>query len=567
MLVEMSENDHELLTRFVRESREADGQDAFTGLVGRYMNLVYSAALRQVRSPQLAEEVCQSVFINLARNATHLRPDTILTAWLYQVTRHATIDVVRREARRQAREQLAIEMSDMNNADAAWSHVEPLLDEAMQSIDEADRAAILLRYFENKSLREVGVALGTTEDAAQKRVSRALERLRAFFAKRKVTVAGGSLAALVSANAVQAAPAGLTAVAAAAALASTPLTAATTVAVTKAIAMTTLQKTIVAVLVTGGIAIGIYQTREVSNLRQEVRTLEAQRAQAAALSDQVAELRAERDRATNALAAVSAENAALKKSPGDVLKLRGEVGRLRQEKTEIGSKSALSKVTANPESRQLLRDQQKLGMGMLYKGFVQKLKLASDQTDKFNELLADHIMDNVDHVTTVLRDKPAPEQINEIFAAEEAALQEKVQTMLGQDGLAQYQDYTRNLLSSLTAQQFSGSLTGTQAEKEEKSKQLSQAIQEESRAALTSLGLPADYQTIPMLNFRNIASEQEGEKSLKLLEDIYQRAATRCGTFLSAEELTKFQEFSSTAIKNNRSALSLNRTIMAPISD
>lgn len=333
------------------------------------------------------------------------------------------------------------------------------------------------------------------------------------------------------------------------------------------IAMTTIQKAIVAALVTGGVVVGVYQSRQVSTLRQEVRKFEQQQTQQGALSNQVVELQRERDRATNSLAAMSEEVAALKKRPEDVLKLRGEVGRLRQEKTEIGSKSALSKVTANPESRQLLRDQQKMGMGILYKGLAQRLKLAPEQTEKLNDLLADHIMENVGHVTSVLRDKPAPDQINGIFAAEEAALQEKVQAMLGQDGLAQYQDYTKNLLSSLTAQQFKGMLTGTDAEKEEKSKQLSQVIQEESQAALTTLGLPADYQTIPMLNFRNIASEQEGERGLKLLEDIYQRAAARSGSVLSAEELTKFQEFKTTAIKNNRSALTLNRTVMAPISD
>ena len=99
-------------------------------------------------------------------------------------------------------------------------------------------------------------------------------------------------------------------------------------------------------------------------------------------------------------------------------------------------------------------------MTMIYKGFAQRAKLTSEQTEKLNDLLADHIMDNVDHVTTVLRDKPTPEQMNEIFAAQDAVLQEKVQALLGQEGLAQYQDYTKNLLSTLTAEQFKSMLTG-----------------------------------------------------------------------------------------------------------
>ena len=103
--------------------------------------------------------------------------------------------------------------------------------------------------------------------------------------------------------------------------------------------------------------------------------------------------------------------------------------------------------------------------------------------------------------------------------------------------------------------------------KDEKTKQLNQAMKEETLAVLTSAGLPGDYQTVPMLNFRNIASEQEGEKSLKLLEDIYQRVAERANGFLRGEELAKFEEFKNLAINNNRSALTLNRTMMAPISN
>jgi RNA polymerase sigma factor (sigma-70 family) len=205
MLVMMTTSDLDLLKAFASRHSE----EAFATLVRRHLNLVYSAALRQVRSLQLAEEVSQSVFSDLAQNAQKLRPGTVLTAWLYQVTRRTAIDVVRREARRQLREQIATEMNAMNATDDDWTHIEPLLDEAMHALDEADRSAVLLRYFENKSLREVGRILGTSEDAAQKRVSRAVERLREFFAKRGVSVGASGLAGVISANAVQAAPAAL----------------------------------------------------------------------------------------------------------------------------------------------------------------------------------------------------------------------------------------------------------------------------------------------------------------------------------------------------------------------
>jgi RNA polymerase sigma factor (sigma-70 family) len=237
----MSDTDLELLARYTRHHAE----EAFAEIVRRHLDLVFSAALRQVRSPQLAEEVAQSTFISLARDANRLAPDTILAAWLYQVAHRTAANVVRRESRRQLREQIATEMNAMNATAADWTHIEPLLDEAMHALDDTDRTAVLLRYFENKSLREVGATLGTSENAAQKRLARAVERLREFFAKRGVTVGTSGLVVVISANAVQAAPVGLVVtISMAAALAGTTLLTATTT-VGKAIAMTTTQKVLI----------------------------------------------------------------------------------------------------------------------------------------------------------------------------------------------------------------------------------------------------------------------------------------------------------------------------------
>src|SRR5664279_1562429 len=158
-------SDLDLLGQYAREK----SQDAFTALVKRHVNLVYSAALRQVRSPQLAEEIAQSVFADLARNAGSLAgggdassPKT-LTPWLYAVTRRTAIDVIRKESRRQLREQIAVELTNMNatpdsgtGVPPVWTDIEVHLDDAMAALDETDRSAVLLRYFENKNLREVG---------------------------------------------------------------------------------------------------------------------------------------------------------------------------------------------------------------------------------------------------------------------------------------------------------------------------------------------------------------------------------------------------------------------------
>lgn len=560
-------NDADLLGEFIRKPTARAGQDAFTELVERHLNLVYSAALRQVRSPQLAEEISQSVFTQLARTADSLAPDTILAAWLHRVTHHAAIDVIRREGRRQVREQIACEMSLlMDDHPVDWTQIEPHLDEAVQALDETDRAAILMRFFENKSLREVGETLGTSEDAAQKRVSRALDRLREYFLQNKIATATGGLASVLSAHAVEAAPSGLSTTiaghslaAAAAASVSTSLTTA------KVIAMTTTQKIAAGIVILGAAATIGYQQHQVSQLRQENQAALQSRESEMTLTQQVQRLEKERDSFSNELTSLQQENTTLKNRPTEVLKLRGEVGSLQNQKAQLSATTAISKMTSTPEARQLLHDQQKAGMGAIYKQFAQQQKLSPDQTEKFNNLLADYVMQNVDQVTTVLRDKPPLDEMNQTFANETATLEQTIKDQFGSDTLAQYEDYSKNLLGSLTAEQFKGSLTGSDDEKNAKAEKLRLAIQQEAQSALASAGLPSDFQTIPMLNFVNIASEQQASQNLKLLQGIFDRVTSSAGSYLTPDEITKLQAFTTKAIANNTAALNMNRVVMAPI--
>lgn len=196
--------DAELLSRYVLER----STEAFAALVERHLPLVYSAA-RRVAGPDLAEDVAQGVFIELARQAGHVKSGTPLVAWLHLVTRRKAVNAVCEAARRRARETAAAELAAMKTSPSRWSDLEPLLDEALDSLVAPDRAAILLRYFEGKSLREVGAALGTTDDGAQRRVARALDRLRRFFGRRGVPVTAAALAADLTAHATIAPPAGL----------------------------------------------------------------------------------------------------------------------------------------------------------------------------------------------------------------------------------------------------------------------------------------------------------------------------------------------------------------------
>ena len=198
-------NDLELLQEYAT-GRSAE---AFQKIVDRHLGFVYSAALRQVGDPHLAQDVTQVVFILLARKAKTLSKRTILSGWLHRTAHFAALDAVRAETRRRRREQEAIRMETTmqgNHADAQWNQVWPLLDDAMLHLGDNDRDALVLRFFERRSLREVGEILGITEDTAQKRVGRALEKLRVFFAKHGVAVAAPDLGTALSAHAIQAVP-------------------------------------------------------------------------------------------------------------------------------------------------------------------------------------------------------------------------------------------------------------------------------------------------------------------------------------------------------------------------
>ncbi len=268
----------QLLADYVRNGSD----EAFRELVTRYLALVYSTALRLVGGDtHRAEDVAQTVFVDLARKACTLPADVMLGGWLHRDTCFVASKTMRSERRRQSRERQAVEMnSSQDHSELALMHVAPLLDEAINRLGAEDRTAILLRFFEQRDLRSVGNALGSTEDAARMRVNRALEKLHSLLTHRGVTLSAAALGTVLTAEAVTAAPVGLAVTISSVALASAATGTGTTLTFLKAITMTKFQAGIIgAIVVASVLAPLVIEHQAQVRLHEENQSLHQQIAQ------------------------------------------------------------------------------------------------------------------------------------------------------------------------------------------------------------------------------------------------------------------------------------------------
>ena len=313
----------------LRNYAETGSDQAFGQLVARHFDLVYSAARRLTGGDaHLAQDVAQAVFTDLARKAKTLPPDVYLSGWLYRHTCFTASKTVRGERRRQNRERQAVEMNPPNEPpDAVWQQLAPVLEEAMGGLNDSDRDAIVMRFFERQTFRAVGETLGTGEDGARKRVERALEKLRGFFGRRGVAVSGVTLAGVLSGQAVTAAPAGLAAMVTTASLAGAAAGGGGAgLILVKFMTLTNLK--IAAATVAAGMATAIaVQSHTNAKLRDENQVLRGQAAQAEQL------------RADNAQLAKSQSNAP---APGlaqeqlmELLQLRSQTGMLKKQLADM----------------------------------------------------------------------------------------------------------------------------------------------------------------------------------------------------------------------------------------
>jgi RNA polymerase sigma factor (sigma-70 family) len=324
--------DHELLRRYAEHGAE----EAFTELVQRHLNLVWAAARRVTGNADLARDVAQTVFTDLARKADTLPRETVLAGWLYRAACHAAAKQVRGEARRILREQHAMATQEPTLPDSATAQaaeeLQPVLDAALAELSETDRDAVVLRFLAGHSLAEVGTALGTGEDAAQKRVSRALEKLREAFRRRGANVGGGVMAAALGLAGAEAAPAGM-----AGSLTSAALAAAGTAGGTGATLL--LMKTKLTLGIVGGAAVIAALTWQQHNLTGLTEENSALRRQLAANSATLP------PPATNNPAEPETI-ARLREQQEELLRLRGEVAQLRRTARPSGATSQTTPATS-----------------------------------------------------------------------------------------------------------------------------------------------------------------------------------------------------------------------------
>ena len=333
-------SDWELLERYRAEGTE----EAFGELVARHVHWIHSAARRQVGDDDLAKDVTQMVFSDLARKARSLSHGTIVGAWLHRATRFASQRVLRSRRRQEERERIHLESREAQSTSPInWSEVSIELDAVLDSLPRRDREAIVLRYFERLDFRSIGADLGVTDDAAQKRVERALEKLRVVLGRRGISSGVPALATALASSAVTPAPVSLAAAITGAALSTQPIPG---TGFLSTIALMNL-KTVTVTLAVIGVGTSLFLL---------VRTNQELRLRGQNLEGQVSALSRELTEARSATKSESSGDPMTAESKAELLRLRGENARLRQHKGETPRRSGEPLAGGGAEPATVLTD-------------------------------------------------------------------------------------------------------------------------------------------------------------------------------------------------------------------
>ncbi len=329
-------DDTGLLRQYVNESSES----AFTEMVQAHLNMVFSAAVREMQGDRaLAEDISQAVFTELARKAPKLLSHPSLAGWLYVTVRHMAANLRRSEQHRRRREKEARTMNELISEDSpheAWQRIEPVLDDALHELKEGDREALVLRFLEDRPLRDVGERLGLNENAARMRVERALEKLRGLLSRRGITTTASGVVAALGLGVLTPAPEALAATIASAAIVSGAVAGSTTtLSLIKLMSLT--KVTLISALVMAGIAVPAWQQTRLQRVKSENAKLLSQEAESVSQKEELAKLRSDVER----LRKVEANQAELEElhrwqaeTKPELLRLRGMAGVARRANEE-----------------------------------------------------------------------------------------------------------------------------------------------------------------------------------------------------------------------------------------
>jgi RNA polymerase sigma factor (sigma-70 family) len=540
-------DDGQLLQQYRRERSES----AFGELVTRHIDLVYSVALRVAGGDShLAQDVTQTVFLDLARKAGSVPQDAVLAGWLYRHAWFTAAKMVRTERRRQTREQTAMEMRALDdNTGSPWEQIAPHLDEGLNQLSAADRDAIVLRFFKKQDFRVIGATLGVSEDTAQKRVSRALEKLRGLLSKRGATLTATALASVLTAEAVVAAPAGL-----AISVTTTALAGAATVGTglslttIKTIAMTKLQVGVVGVILIAGMATPLlFQQQSLSRLREENSRLREGAQSLQQQTSQVAQLAAENQRLSNLLARAGSAPSLTPEQRDELLRLRGEATRLRADvQANAKAASPMVEMLKSPEGKEMMKAQMRaMGQSVArsYGKLFADLHLTPEQTTAMKDLIVNKTMASADMITAAMSGQADPAQVHAQAVqvkADQSVIEDQIKQLLGEPNYSQYQTYGKTLSERMVVTQVSDQLADSpKAVHPEQEQQLFDAMVEERQ----KFTFTTDFSDTSKLkgDVASYYTEENKQRYIQELEQLSQRYLGRAQSILSPEQLVAFQ--------------------------
>ena len=533
-------DDMELLREYALQGSE----EAFTTLVSRHIDLVYSAALRHVGNHHQAQEITQAVFVILARKARSLRPGTILPGWLFQTTRLTAANYLRTEIRRARREQEAFMQSNPDeNADEIWQQVAPHLNDAIAGLGEKDRNAVVLRYLKGKDYKEVAAALGGTEEAAQMRVSRALEKLRKLFAKRGVVLSAGALGGVITAQATQAAPVGLAASIAGAVIQGTALTGSTLTLVEGTLKVMAWTKTQFAVGAAVVLLLACQEYQNSTQARQLASARETLRSSIEALATEKSRI-AELEQQSDAIVETR-RNQEL-----DLVKLRGRrTGTADSARSNAGARAPttlLSATLQDPDAREALHRKMVDNCRSRYGPLFKEINLDPQEAEKLFQKGGENAMKNLESVAAFTEGRMSAEAAVRIEAELEQESTNLVCLAAGEAGLAKFIDYERSYPVRTLMQQFDRQLGWLYGLNTNQHARLSEIIQAEPREI--SGGLAGDF-TVSVLVYPDQLNhwfERQGEVN----QEILRQAADVLGPD-QLEALAQMQRFNMSNQKRN----------------